>query len=320
MFIQAPKRPTLPPSSKPSLPPLSSILNTSFKLPSILDIYARASEYPVKYTYESRLIYGNEKTQSVLETKSTVVSPVMPVLADKVYSDRSYAFISHSPSTFPSQEPNIDNAPLARRKRRRTSPNELSILNNEFELGSTPNKIRRLEIAKKVNMTEKAIQIWFQNKRQSLRKQTCHEKEVTELPPVTQAQISYASTPIRDSPSSDFDDSVDDSILVETTKKQPFYNSNNTSTMTFKLIPRSPKESPRKAKSEVPRSSKSDKENSPRKNNPFKVYKPLSASSSKNDIKNILNNERIPLGEINTNKPKELVVENLLSLRSGSWS
>ncbi|RLV92510.1 Homeobox protein YOX1 [Spathaspora sp. JA1] len=100
-----------------------------------------------------------------------------------VSPDRSYAFISHSPATFPSQEPAIDNAPLARRKRRRTSPNELSILNQEFEIGTTPNKLRRIEIAAKVSMTEKAVQIWFQNKRQSLRKQSTHEKEVTELPP-----------------------------------------------------------------------------------------------------------------------------------------
>ncbi|KAK6463842.1 homeobox domain-containing protein [Scheffersomyces coipomensis] len=98
--------------------------------------------------------------------------------------DKSYAFISHSPATYPSQEPSIDNAPLARRKRRRTSPNELSILNQEFDLGTTPNKARRLEIAAKVHMTEKAVQIWFQNRRQSIRKQSNNEREVTELPSI----------------------------------------------------------------------------------------------------------------------------------------
>ncbi|EGW30143.1 uncharacterized protein SPAPADRAFT_57590 [Spathaspora passalidarum NRRL Y-27907] len=110
-------------------------------------------------------------------------APEQPKPTVSPTSDKSYAFISHSPATFPSQEPAIDNAPLARRKRRRTSPNELAILNQEFEVGTTPNKLRRIEIAAKVNMTEKAVQIWFQNKRQSLRKQSNHEKEVTELPP-----------------------------------------------------------------------------------------------------------------------------------------
>ncbi|CAH2355401.1 homeobox protein Yox1p [[Candida] railenensis] len=118
---------------------------------------------------------------------STVKSAVQSQAQSKVNSpieSKAYAFISHSPATFPNQEPSIDNAPLARRKRRRTSPNELSILNKEFDLGSTPNKSRRIEIAGRVSMTEKAVQIWFQNKRQSLRKHSATEKEVTELPQV----------------------------------------------------------------------------------------------------------------------------------------
>lgn len=84
--------------------------------------------------------------------------------------DKIFAFISHSPQTFPLQEPFIDNAQLARRKRRRTTRHELSILQNEFELGPTPSRLRRQEIAAKVKMDEKAVQIWFQNKRQSLKR------------------------------------------------------------------------------------------------------------------------------------------------------
>lgn len=85
---------------------------------------------------------------------------------------KSFAFISHSQETFLSNEPDIDNAALARRKRRRTSALELNILNDEFKLGPTPNKQRRILIAEKVDMTEKAVQIWFQNKRQAQRKQS----------------------------------------------------------------------------------------------------------------------------------------------------
>lgn len=84
---------------------------------------------------------------------------------------KGFAFISHSQETFLLNEPDIDNARLARRKRRRTSALELSILNEEFKIGPTPNKQRRLLIAEKVDMTEKAVQIWFQNKRQAIRKQ-----------------------------------------------------------------------------------------------------------------------------------------------------
>lgn len=89
----------------------------------------------------------------------------------KINDDKkSFAFISHSQETFLSKEPDIDNARLARRKRRRTSPTELSILKNEFRNGSTPNKQRRTDIAQMVDMTEKEVQIWFQNRRQALRK------------------------------------------------------------------------------------------------------------------------------------------------------
>lgn len=122
-------------------------------------------------------------SSSVAPTSSS--SPTLSSPASTPTDNKAYAFISHSLATFPLQEPSIDNAPLARRKRRRTSPHELNILNQEFALGTTPNKSRRIQIAKKVSMTEKAVQIWFQNKRQSIRKQLNLEKEITVLPPTS---------------------------------------------------------------------------------------------------------------------------------------
>lgn len=113
---------------------------------------------------------------------------------------RDFAFILHSPATYPSQEPSIDNASLARRKRRRTSPHELSILNQEFQEGSTPSKAKRIEIAKKVSMTEKAVQIWFQNKRQSLRRLKSTDKEVTELPPTPDSSRVVSGPPTESVP------------------------------------------------------------------------------------------------------------------------
>lgn len=139
--------------------------------------------------------------QPLLQTMPSIQQNLVSPLVEK----RSYAFISHSPSTFPLQEPSIDNAQLARRKRRRTSPLELSILQAEFEKGQTPNRTRRMEIAKKVHMTEKAIQIWFQNRRQTLRRQSNAEKEIHHIGPIyhhipapQQTNVAAtASTPIR---------------------------------------------------------------------------------------------------------------------------
>lgn len=83
---------------------------------------------------------------------------------------KSFAFITHSQETFPSNEPSIDNAQLARRKRRRTSKNESDILKKEFEVNPAPSKERRSELSIICNMSEKAVQVWFQNRRQNFRK------------------------------------------------------------------------------------------------------------------------------------------------------
>lgn len=56
------------------------------------------------------------------------------------------------------------------RKRRRTTPNELYILETEFSKNSKPCREVRERIAKLTSMDEKAVQVWFQNKRQSCRR------------------------------------------------------------------------------------------------------------------------------------------------------
>lgn len=102
---------------------------------------------------------------------------------------KMYAFISHSPQTYPSNEPNIDNMPLARRKRRRTLVSELGILQGYFNMCKTPTRNMRLEIAQKVNMDEKSVQIWFQNRRQSMRRGERGIKQVTVIPEVNQLLV-----------------------------------------------------------------------------------------------------------------------------------
>ncbi|KAI3404784.2 YOX1 [Candida oxycetoniae] len=166
--------------------------------------------------------FPSSSTTSISSLSEKLVSSKSSI----VNNDKAYAFISHSPATFPSQEPAIDNAPLARRKRRRTSPYELSILNQEFELGSTPNKLQRIKIAKKVSMTEKAVQIWFQNKRQSLRKQNNYEKEVCELPPTDVSVQSQSQSQQESSSSSSSSSSQRTSIgsFVSSTPIKPTLN------------------------------------------------------------------------------------------------
>lgn len=108
------------------------------------------------------------KKTDMLTPLSAARSIITPSANDK---KRAFAFITHSQETFPTKEPKIDNAPLARRKRRRTSTQELNILQSEFENCSAPDKKKRQELAERCNMSEKAVQIWFQNRRQAIKKQ-----------------------------------------------------------------------------------------------------------------------------------------------------
>ncbi|KAG4302061.1 hypothetical protein PCANB_001615 [Pneumocystis canis] len=69
-----------------------------------------------------------------------------------------------------------------KRRRRRTMPHELAILEEEYLKDERPNLLNRQRIAAKINsmsenddkMGSREIQIWFQNKRQAMRRQTLH--------------------------------------------------------------------------------------------------------------------------------------------------
>jgi len=73
------------------------------------------------------------------------------------------------------------------RKRRRTSPDELQILEYEFARNSRPCKEERERIASLTSKDEKAVQVWFQNKRQSCRRQ----QNGTGMIPALVRSISY---------------------------------------------------------------------------------------------------------------------------------
>lgn len=178
-IIQSDDHHSSPPTySAPSLPSLTRpALALGISLPNYYlqsaPIIARSPYRPLggsagtspTSAFQSPLPWTLPESRPVVETKPAAKKESSTKPEAKVF-----AFISHCPATFPSQEPAIDNAPLARRKRRRTSSHELSILQLEFNAGPNPNKARRQQIAQRVQMDEKAVQIWFQNKRQSVKR------------------------------------------------------------------------------------------------------------------------------------------------------
>jgi len=58
-----------------------------------------------------------------------------------------------------------DNKPNVNRKRSRATPEQLAILEATFEKNTSPNSKLREVLAEKVHMSERSIQIWFQNRR-----------------------------------------------------------------------------------------------------------------------------------------------------------
>ncbi|KAI9256645.1 homeobox domain-containing protein [Phascolomyces articulosus] len=62
------------------------------------------------------------------------------------------------------------------RKRTRTSPNQLAVLENTFAVNPSPNGRMREQLSRQLAMTERSIQIWFQNRRakeKNLARRTC---------------------------------------------------------------------------------------------------------------------------------------------------
>ncbi|KAI8342005.1 hypothetical protein BC941DRAFT_485923 [Chlamydoabsidia padenii] len=62
--------------------------------------------------------------------------------------------------------------PPLKAKRKRASPSQLSVLNRVFSQTYFPSTELRIELGKHLGMSPRTVQIWFQNKRQSLRSRT----------------------------------------------------------------------------------------------------------------------------------------------------
>jgi hypothetical protein len=78
-------------------------------------------------------------------------------------SNSGYAFITHSQETLPlNLPPSMDNATLARRRRRRTSAHDQAILEEEYRKCDRPDKTKRREITVRVQMGEKEVQVHIQ--------------------------------------------------------------------------------------------------------------------------------------------------------------
>lgn len=66
----------------------------------------------------------------------------------------------------------------AKAKRKRASPWQIRILEQVFDQTAFPTSSLRAELGFELGMTSRSIQIWFQNKRQAVRKSIRHKAEL----------------------------------------------------------------------------------------------------------------------------------------------
>ncbi|KAF9969493.1 hypothetical protein BGZ73_008140 [Actinomortierella ambigua] len=79
---------------------------------------------------------------------------------------RELNWVNAVPSHFDASSPN------PRKRRRRTNRAELAVLEDAFARNLLPDAATRQELGQRLGMSVRAVQIWFQNRRQSLRKKS----------------------------------------------------------------------------------------------------------------------------------------------------
>ncbi|CEP11144.1 hypothetical protein [Parasitella parasitica] len=137
------------------------------------------------------------KSTCVLPSLSDLLNPTAPYYNNH-HNRRYQRPLSHSVlqvSNLLTDDPvdEYDDGPV-KPKRRRASPHQLSVLNRVFEQTFFPSTELRMELGKQLGMSPRTVQIWFQNKRQSIR---TRERVVSQIvsPPISPSSRQYASPP-----------------------------------------------------------------------------------------------------------------------------
>ncbi|KAL1942877.1 hypothetical protein VTO73DRAFT_5117 [Trametes versicolor] len=99
--------------------------------------------------------------------------------------------VGHSSSPYPrvpsvvqptSYAPEPQAEPV-KKKRKRADAEQLRVLNETYNRTAFPSTEERIELAKKLGMSARSVQIWFQNKRQAMRQST--RQAAASVPPTT---------------------------------------------------------------------------------------------------------------------------------------
>ncbi|KAJ7924992.1 hypothetical protein B0H13DRAFT_1601077 [Mycena leptocephala] len=145
-------------------------------------IRSPTASYPASYTtaYPSANAYGyhvsDPRCVSALSPQLMANDPrsISP------YGRNSSHHASHhaSPPTPPPISPIGSDEPSVKKKRKRADAAQLRVLNDTYARTAFPSTEERLALAKALDMSPRSVQIWFQNKRQSMR-QTNRQSSTT---------------------------------------------------------------------------------------------------------------------------------------------
>jgi hypothetical protein len=113
---------------------------------------SNSSSYPPSSSSSSPMSSPQIANVLTINTNNNIPSPTTSIIDD-----------SASPTISPQQ------ASANNKKRTRATPEQLAILEDTFKTNTSPNSKVREALAEKVSMSERSIQIWFQNRRAKMK-------------------------------------------------------------------------------------------------------------------------------------------------------
>ncbi|KAJ6500071.1 hypothetical protein C8R47DRAFT_280117 [Mycena vitilis] len=143
-------------------------------------IRSPTASYPASYTpsaYPSAHNYGYHVSDPRCVS---ALSPQLMANDPRAVSPygRGSTHTHPSPPTPPPVSPISSDEPAVKKKRKRADAAQLRVLNETYARTAFPSTEERLALAKALDMSPRSVQIWFQNKRQSMR-QTNRQSSTT---------------------------------------------------------------------------------------------------------------------------------------------
>ncbi|GAA5950060.1 hypothetical protein JCM21900_001380 [Sporobolomyces salmonicolor] len=175
----------------PNFTPSSSVVRTNmaqYPFPTQYNPQSHAYQYnqqsiqpqPHPYTHEPSRYAPTPAVAAASTSTSLASDPRVPPAP---------APLIHSATT--SQDPlGTSQNPLIPKRRRRTTPAELAILEDEFRKNSRPDQGERGRIAQRLGMTCRAVQVWYQNRRQKEKKESSSTAGSSKASSVTSGDLS----------------------------------------------------------------------------------------------------------------------------------